>query len=312
MLCNSRGVACFAAMLLVVSFAARGEAPAIRVTLLGTGSPPPVMNRFGPSTLVEAGGTKLVFDAGRGALQRLNEINVRWDTINAVFLTHLHSDHTVGFPDLWLTGWLVPPGRRVPLLVYGPAGTQNMMTSLRAAYDFDIRIRIADDGVPEEGVRILTKEISDGVIFDQGGVKVTAFPVDHEPVKPALGFRVDYGGRSVVLSGDTRYSENLIGHAQNADVLIHEIVSPSTFARSKVPPERAKIVIAHHTTPEEAAEIFSRTKPRLAVYSHLVQPTATADDVLPQTRARYSGRVELGEDLMVIEIGENVTVRSRK
>src|SRR5262245_47405475 len=109
------------------------SAQEIKVTLLGTGGPSPVMSRFGPSTLVEAGGHKFLFDAGRGALQRLTQVQVRWQDIDGVFLTHLHSDHVVGFPDLWLTGWLVGAGRDRPLHVWGPRGTTKMMSHLEQA-----------------------------------------------------------------------------------------------------------------------------------------------------------------------------------
>src|SRR5215471_16384946 len=117
------------------------------VTLLGTGCPPAVMNRFGPSTLVEAGDQKFLFDAGRGALQRLTQLGVRWRSVQGVFLTHLHSDHVVGFPDLWLTGWLVAPGRDVPLPVWGPSGTSAMMIRLEQAYQYDVAVRIEHDGL---------------------------------------------------------------------------------------------------------------------------------------------------------------------
>jgi len=112
-----------------------------------------------------------------------------------------------------------------------------------------------------------------------------------------------------VLSGDTRVSENLIRYAQGADVLVHEVAAPETFQRAGTPPERAKSVIGHHVTPEQAGEVFSRTKPKLAVYSHIVLPTATEQDLIPPTRKTYEGPLELGEDLMVIEVGEKIEVR---
>lgn len=161
--------------LAVVPGAAAGQA--IKVTLLGTGAPPPAMERFGPSILLEAGGQKFLFDAGR------------------------------------------------------------------------------------------------------------------------------------VLSGDTRVSENLVRHAQGVDLLIHEVVSPETFQRAGVRPERAKTVIEHHVTPEQAGEVFEKTRPKLAVYSHIVQPIATEQDLIPPTRKTYSGPVEVGEDLMVIEVGETIQLR---
>lgn len=288
---------------------AAGQERQISVTLLGTGCPPAVMNRFGPSTLVQAGGQKLVFDAGRGALQRLTQLGVRWQDVQGVFLTHLHSDHVVGFPDLWLTGWLVAPGRNVPLSVWGPSGTSSMMDHLEQAYQADIKVRIANDGAAPDGVRILAHDIAEGVVYDRGGVRVTAFEVDHAALKPAFGYRIEYAGRSVVLSGDTRLSENLIRHAQGVDLLVHEVFVPSTLDRAGVPPDRAKKIIAYHLTPEEAGQVFTRTRPRLAVYSHVCLPTAAGQDVLAPTRTTYSGPLELGEDLMVIDVGEKLVVR---
>ena len=281
----------------------------IRVTLLGTGCPPPVMNRFGPSTLVEAGGQKLVFDAGRGALQRLTQLRVPWPDVQGVFLTHLHSDHVVGFPDLWLTGWLIAPGRTAPLHVWGPLGTSKMMFHLRQAYESDIRVRLKNERVSSAGVLIIARDIREGIVYDKGGVKVTAFEVDHRPVKPAFGYRIDYAGHSVVLSGDTRVSENLIRHANGVDLLVHEVFAPGTLTRMGVPAERAQRIIAYHLTPEEAGQVFTRTKPRLAVYSHICGPNATDEELLPPTRKTYTGPLELGEDLMVIEVGEKIEVR---
>jgi ribonuclease Z len=280
----------------------------VKVTLLGTGAPPAVMNRFGPSILVEAGGRRFIFDAGRGALQRLNQSGVGWQQIDGVFFTHLHSDHVVGFPDLWLTGW-INPGRDRSLDVWGPRGTAKMMAALEQAYEFDIRIRLYDDRASPDGVVITANDISPGVVYDSGGVKITAFEVDHAPVRPAFGYRIDHAGRSVVLSGDTRVSDNLLRHARDVDLLIHEVVVPESLARAGRPPERARAVIAHHVTPEQAAEVFSQIRPKLAVYSHIVLPTATDDELVAPTRKGYSGAFEVGEDLMVIEVGEAVTVR---
>jgi ribonuclease Z len=280
----------------------------IRVTLLGTGSPAPVMNRFGPSILVEAGRQKFVFDAGRGALQRLTQANVSWRDVQGVFLTHLHSDHVVGFPDLWLTGWLTTR-REAPVLVWGPRGTQNMMSHLVQAYAYDIGIRQADEHTPAGGAVIRASDIDAGFVYEKEGVRVTAFAVDHAPVEPAFGYRIDHAGRSVVLSGDTRFSENLIRHAEGADLLIHEVTAPETFVRAGVQPELAQTIMAHHTTAERAGEIFARVKPRLAVYSHIVRPSATEQDLAAPTRKAYSGPLAVGEDLMVIEIGDEVSVR---
>ena len=240
---------------------------------------------------------------------RLTQLAVRWQDVQGVFLTHLHSDHVVGFPDLWLTGWLIVPGRNVPLQVWGPHGTIDMMAHLQQAYEYDVRIRIQNDGASPEGVALLVKDINEGIVYEKRGVKVTAFDVDHAPVKPAFGYRIDYAGRSVVLSGDTRVSENLVRYAQGVDVLVHEVFVPATLQRAGVPPDRAKHIVDYHTTPEQAGQVFTRVKPRLAVYSHICMPTATEQDLLSATRKTYAGPLQLGEDLMVIDVGETIDVK---
>ena len=237
------------ACVIFINFGICGQT--IKVTLLGTGAPAPVMNRFGPSILVEAGDQKLLFDVGRGSLQRLEQIKVKYKDIQGVFLTHLHSDHLVGFPDLWLTGWHFG-NRDAPLRVWGPRGTARMMSHLEQAFDFDIKIRLYDDRPLPEGIIIEARDIVEGVVYEKNGVKITAFEVDHAPINPAFGYRIDYANRSVVLSGDTRLSENLIKYAKGADLLIHEVVASELFKRLRNNDERSKTVIAHHTTPEQA------------------------------------------------------------
>jgi len=280
-----------------------------RVTLLGTGTPVPLIERFGPSTLVEVGDIKLVFDCGRGAIQRLHQLGIPLAEVSSLFLTHLHSDHLVGLPDLWLTGWIF--GRAVPFRVWGPAGTQSMMSHLEQAFQEDIHIRRdLDEGFPAEGILVETSEIEQGVIFDEAEVKVTAFDVDHRPVKPAFGYRIDFNGKSVVLSGDTRLSENLVRFSENVDLLIHEVVGPeAVLARSRLigrDPQVAQRIIDHHTTPAQAGEIFTRVQPRLAVYSHIVGGPNADEEIISGTRETYSGKFVLGEDLMAFEVGEEV------
>jgi ribonuclease Z len=286
---------------LLLSFGARAQTKDLfRVTLLGTGTPRPVMERFGPSILVEAGAEVLLFDAGRGSLQRLEQAAVPYARLTSVFLTHLHSDHVVGLPDLWLSGWLVSR-RAVPLEVWGPAGTAEMVARLRDAYKFDLQIRVEDDQANPEGGRLIATDVEERVVLSRNGVTVKAFLVDHSPVKPALGYRIDYRGHSVVLSGDTRKSENLIQHAKSVDVLIHEVAAADKAELVKSSLSRS--VLAHHTTAPEAAAIFRETAPKLAVYSHIVlRGAATAEDVLRETRRTYEGRVVMGSDLMTIDV----------
>jgi ribonuclease Z len=286
-----------------------------KVTLLGTGTPIPDPDRFGPSTLVEAGNQKLLFDAGRGVPIRLRQINVQPGKIDALFLTHYHSDHTAGIPDLWLTGWL-GFNRKEPFRVIGPVGAKSLMANLEKAYALDIKIRIEDEKLPPEGIATAVEEFEqDGVVYDKDGVKVIAFTVDHGPaIKPAVGYRIEYKGRTVVISGDTRYDQNVIKYGTGVDLLIHEVCIARPELLSNIYYQR---VVAHHTNPREAGQVFSLAKPKLAVYTHLVflandkVPRASVDDIVAGTRETYSGPLQVGEDLMSFEIGDTVTVRPR-
>ena len=292
---------------LIVSLAGPAYSQNLKVTLLGTGYPRPVIERFGPSILIEAGKEKLLFDCGRGVTQRLYQLKVPFGEVTALFLTHLHSDHIVGIPDVYLTGWLL--GRTTPLRVWGPAGTAEMMSHLEQAYQFDIHTRRdVDEKLPRQGAVVVAKDIEQGVVYQNNDLRVTAFAVDHFPVKPAFGYRVDYAGHSVVLSGDTRYSENLIRFSQGADILIHEVIDPEAYLAGDrlFSPEMKQKVIAHHTNPEQAGTIFNKVKPKLAVYSHIVP--FDAPDLVAHTRKTYPGPLEVGEDLMSIEIGDKVHV----
>ncbi len=278
-----------------------------KIVLLGTGVGPPInLEQFGAATLIEAGGMRLLFDCGRGATLRLAQVGVPHGSINRLFLTHLHSDHVIQIPDLLLTGW-VGGGRRSPLEVWGPSGTSDMMSHLQQAFGFDIHMRRdIDEHAAPQGITVISHDIEPGVIFEREGVKVTAFLVDHSPVKPAYGFRIDYHDRAVVLSGDTRISENLIRHARDVDVLVHEVLDAETV-RAWFPtnPELAAAIHAKHTTPEQAGEVFARVKPKLAVYSH----APASARIITETRKSYAGPLQGAEDLLTIEIGETIEMR---
>jgi ribonuclease Z len=287
-----------------------------RVTLLGTGDPIPRLDRFGPATLVEVAGQRLLFDVGRGVTQRLVQLGIPFRDIDAVFLTHFHSDHVTGIPDLWMTGWLPPPfGRRSePFEVWGPVGTRTLLDNLEEAYAANTNIRIPDELLPPEGIETLAHEFDkDGTVYEHDGVRVTAFAVEHgDLIKPAYGYRVDYDGRSVVISGDTRFDRNLIAAAKGADLVIHEVAlaSDELLASS----EQFRRIVAHHTTPEEAGIVFSEVGPKLAVYTHLVMlsgPTigeAPLSSLITRTRTNYDGPLVIGEDLMTFLIGDTVGI----
>jgi ribonuclease Z len=289
----------------------------IRVILLGTaGGPTFDAQRLGISTLIEAGSERLLFDAGRSLTTGMARLAINPADVTKVFLTHLHSDHIVSLPELYLFPW-ASQGRRVPLQVWGPTGTRAMFRHLQEAFAFDIHIRRdVDEKFPADGIKVVATDIREGVVHESQGVKVTAFLVDHSPVTPAFGYRIDYRGHSVALSGDTKPSDNLVKVTAGVDLLIHE------FGRSKQDPSligppdellpnsrqtrgRAKIIAEHHTDGTEAGIVFQRVKPKLAVFSHFNPNPAT----LALVRQNYAGPLEFGEDLMTIEVGDAVNVR---
>ena len=290
----------------------RLDAPAkdeFRVTLLGTGSPTPALDRFGPGVLVQAGGESILIDAGRGVTQRLWQVGLPLGQVGSLFLTHLHSDHVVGIPDLWLTGWLDSPfgTRKEAMQVFGPPGTRTLMDGLRDAYKWDIDTRIADQNLPPAGVAVAVTEVKDAAVFERGGVKVTAFEVDHgDKIKDAYGYRIDFGGRSLVVSGDTRFNENLIKRATGVDLLIHQVAAARPELLDRAPHWR--VILAHHTSPEEAGTVFTRAAPKLALYYHFVLlrdavvAPPTISEVLERTRKNYSGPLLAGEDLMTFRL----------
>ena len=287
----------------------------IRVTLLGTGTPAMRPYRSGPSTLVVAGEEVLLFDAGRGTTTRIHQAGVPFAKVDKLFLTHLHSDHITGVPDLFLSGWLL--GRRTnPLRVWGPEGSQSFITHLEGAFEYDIWLRsnmhtMRDEfpKIPTAGIGTDVSEITEGVVYRNNGVTVTAFEVDHSPIEPAFGFRIDYEGHSVVISGDTIYSENLIKHAQGVDLLVHEVAygSPEELRN----PFR-KALVEYHTSPADAGRVFAKTQPRLAVFTHVITSDPEDDSLLlPLAAECYSGEVVLGQDLMTIDVGDEITVVDR-
>jgi ribonuclease Z len=282
--------------------------------LLGTGSPVPSIDRMSASTLVEVGGQRLLFDMGRGCTIRLWQKQVALGTINAHFLTHLHSDHVSGLSDIWLSGWIQTAfgSRKKPFLVYGPAGTEKMMAGLWDAFAEDRRIRLADEQNPIEGIQSEAHDIASGVVYEKDGVAVTAFEVDHgDLVKPCVGYKIAYKNRSVVISGDTRYNANVEKAAKGTDLLVHEVAMIPKKLFDSYPVYKA--ILDHHISPELAGKLFSAARPKLAVYNHLVLsglpsagvPFPTTDELIAATRAAYDGPLAVGEDLMSFKIGED-------
>lgn len=285
----------------------------VRVTLLGTGGPRPRTERFGYSTLIEVGEKKLLFDSGRGVAIRLAHFGIPLREITSLFITHLHSDHIVGIPDIWLSGWTLR--RTEPFKVWGPEGTVSMMTHLEKAYDFDIRTRREGTRpLSEEGIRVVATDISEGLVFNQDGVRVTAFKVEHGAVKPSYGYRVDFEEKGVCISGDTGPSENLIRVCKGVDLLVHEVLAIEIMKPAYITEIWLKALRELHTSPQEAGRIFSQIRPKLAVFSHYGAGSASYNELAPlireETRKTYAGPLIVGNDLMRFVISEDVTLES--
>lgn len=287
----------------------QSSVPSIYVRLLGTGGPGIGGPRAEAGLLVVAGSEVLLFDCGHGIPDHLAQIGRL--TVNKVFLTHLHSDHTEGLPVLWMN-WEAWSGRgSTPLSVWGPgrgpdqpAGTADLTSQLATAWATDTHIRRdVVEHLPGAGIQIQTTEIqNEGVVYQNNGVTVTAFLVDHGPVKPAYGYRVDYQGHSVAFSGDTKPSDNLVQHAKGVDVLLHEVLVTDPSGNNGNNP-----IVAYHSSPEQAAGIFQQVLPKLAVYTHIVGLANQA--LVDRTRAAgYKGPLELGQDMELIEIGDTIQV----
>ncbi|MEH7274987.1 MBL fold metallo-hydrolase [Neobacillus vireti] len=282
-----------------------------KVTLLGTGCPNLTMARFGNSTLVEIEDEKFLFDTGRGATLRLHQLNIMPGMIDKVFFTHLHSDHLTGFPDVWLSGVIPTLGKRAkPMEIWGPVGTKKMAEHLEKAFTPDIEGRIAHGTIHPEGAQLIAYEIEEGVVYNRNGIQIIAFIVDHGTIKPCYGYRINYAGHSLVISGDTCYNENLIHHSKDADVIIHEVAAAKIEGKDS---KTLQHIMEIHTTPEQAGKVFSQIKPKLAVYSHIVLLGGLSEeeaDLIGRTKTTYSGPVIVGEDLMTIEIGDELKVEN--
>ncbi|MCI0347953.1 MAG: MBL fold metallo-hydrolase [Acidobacteriales bacterium] len=274
----------------------KADSPELKVILLGTGYPRPSPERAGPSTAVVFGEKYFIVDAGRGIMMRIASTDLDKKQLAGVFLTHLHSDHISGLPDLFNTTWVIHR-RKVPLELYGPRGVNGVGKAITEFYKEDIHIRRdLTEMLAAAGAKINTHTVNEGVVYQDGDVKVTAFLVAHEPVKPAFGYRFDVKGKSVVISGDTTFSENLVKHSRGADVLVHEAYLPEHFDKYDKP-EVAERLRRYHATGEQAGRAAQEAGVKLLVLSHLV-PGESENTYLERAAKTFSGKIVVGRDLM--------------
>ena len=272
------------------------------VVLLGTGNPNADPERSGPAVAVIVNGTPYLVDAGPGVVRRaaaayatgISPLAV--ENLRYLFLTHLHSDHTVGLPDVIFTPWVLE--REVPLQLYGPRGSQQMVNHLLAAYEEDIRVRL--DGLEpanEQGYRVEVHEIEAGFVFEDENVEVTAIPVHHGDWEQAFGFRFESADRVVVISGDATPSDDIVAACSGCDVLVHDVYSQVSFEQR--PPVWQRYHADSHTSTVQLAELAARARPSLLVLYHQLFWGTTDEALVAEITASYNGVVMSGRDLGV-------------
>jgi ribonuclease BN (tRNA processing enzyme) len=271
-----------------------------RVVLLGTGNPGPDPDRSGPATAIVVKGTAYLIDFGPGVVRRASAAfdkgikELEPTKLRVVFVTHLHSDHTVGYPDLIFTPWTV--GRRFPLEVYGPRGIKAMTEHILEAYRVDIETRTNPDGNQRgfpEGHNVNAHEIGPGVVYKDSNVTVTAFATKH--AMESYGYRFDTPDRSIVISGDTNPIQATIDACNGCDVLIHEAHTPAWLATRSETFKRFSA--KYHTTTPELAELALKAKPRLLILYHY--NGLSQEELMADMLAHYSKPFVIGRDLDV-------------
>lgn len=284
---------------------------ATQLVLLGTGNPPADPDRSGPATAVVVNGVAYLVDFGAGVVRRAKSALVDKGIaaldpvkLRVAFVTHLHSDHTVGYPDLILTPWVI--GRRVPLEVYGPAGIKGMTEHVLEAYKADFETRTKDRGLYHvgafpEGHQVNAHEVQPGVVYRDTNVTVTAFATKH--AMESYGYRFDAADRSIVISGDTNPTQATIDACRGCDVLVHEALTAEWLAKR---PDFHEYAAQFHTTTSQLTELATKAKPKLLVVYHAslsLRPAVDSERSSPATvlseMSGYAGRVVVGRDLDV-------------
>lgn len=282
----------------------------IKVTILGSGTPRVNIDRFSQSILIEHKNDKFLFDAGRGALLRLNQSRILPNEIENIFFTHLHSDHILGFSDILMTGWVYH--RQKPLNIFGPPGTINFVDSTIRSFEEDIKVRsLPPESLNVENLKSNIEIIYDDFIYKKNGLTIETFAVKHEPFTYAFGFKIFNSKYCMVISGDTTYSEQVIEKAKNCDLLIHEIAHASEHTLEKYP--KAKGVISYHTDASQVSKIINTVKPRLTILNHVLSLDGSSDEqILNEIKKNTKHKVLIAKDLMTIDLKDEIYIYKQK
>ena len=282
----------------------------IKVTILGSGTPRVNIDRFSQSILIEHKNDKFLFDAGRGALLRLNQSRILPNEIENIFFTHLHSDHILGFSDILMTGWVYH--RKKPLNIFGPPGTINFVDSTIKSFEEDIKVRsLPPESLNVENLNSNIEIIYDGFTYKKNGLSIETFAVKHEPFTYAFGFKIFNSKYCMVISGDTTYSEQVIEKTKNCDLLIHEIAHASEHTLEKYP--KVKGVISYHTDASQVSKIINTVKPRLTILNHVLSLDGSSDEqILNEIKKNTQHKVLVAKDLMTIDLKDEIYIYKQK
>ena len=278
----------------------------MKLTLLGTGTPTPSLQRRGAGQVIDTGSGLVLIDCGAGILHRLVEAGYERLNLSHVAFTHLHSDHVTGFLDLLWAGWITRRWQTPPLVV-GPPGTRDFVDGLMQAMAYDIRVRLGEVLSKEQLVPEV-QEVEDASSLAGADWQLTAFRVDHQPVDQSFGFRIDQGASSIVISGDTKRSENLIRHSQNAGLLVHEVYLARGLRelqeRAKEPEERERfrLVGSYHTPSDEVGKVAAAANAGHLILSHIVRDRGIPGEFEQDIAPDFGGKLTVGEDLMTFEV----------
>ncbi len=269
---------------------------------------------MGISTLIEAGGQKFLFDAGRGVLQRLGESRINIPAVDKVLFTHLHSDHIEGLPGLWMTSWFITK-RNQPMQFWGPEGTHDMLDGMRQFMKHDV-INRANPQVRASGVLIQSTEIRAGLIYDANQIRITAIKAEHGDGNPAFAYLFEHDGKKILITGDSTYTSTFAEAVTDADVTVCNVYAPSLALLEHIDdyaepiPTVVRNVSAKLASPEQAARMFRETGAKLGVFTHNIFYDSSAKDIVTRVKAAgFKGDILIASDRQQVYLGNKIEIR---
>ena len=272
----------------------------LNITFLGTGTPRPNINKLGPSVLIKVKHEEIMLDVGRGTTLRLNQIGNNYSQINNIYVSHLHFDHIIGIPDFWLTSNLWQ--KKTDTNIFGPIGIKKFCEGLRKSFSKDFEYRYSG----RKNSKIICRNYSENNIIKNNLLKVISFKNNHGHIDHSHGFKVLYKNKSIVYSGDTTYSKEVVKNAKNCDILIHEIIATT----KKIHDNNKKLqsVISTHTNISQLIKVLNESNPKLTILNHALLFGVSEEYVLNEVRKLYDGEVIFSQDLMSVDLGEEINI----